>query len=98
MKRRDIDKSQIAGRKNCYGVASSLIQYDPKIDNVISNLLGGTVVVEDMYTAVEMARETRYTFKIVTLNGDVVNPQGSMSGGSKKQDAVNLINREREIK
>ena len=51
-----------------------------------------------MYTAVEMARETRYTFKIVTLNGDVVNPQGSMSGGSKKADAVNLINREREIK
>jgi len=98
MKRRDIDKSQISGKKNCYGVASSLIQYDPKIDNVISNLLGGTVIVEDMYTAVEMARETRYTFKIVTLNGDVVNPQGSMSGGSKKADAVNLINREREIK
>ena len=97
MKRRDIDKSKITGKKNCYGVASSLIEYDPKIDNVISNLLGATVIVEDMYTAVEMARETHYTFKIVTLNGDVVNPQGSMSGGSKKADAVNLINREREI-
>ncbi len=97
MKRRDIDKSKIVGRKNCYGVASSLIEYDPKIDNVISNLLGATVIVEDMYTAVEMAKETHYSFKIVTLNGDVVNPQGSMSGGSKKADAVNLINREREI-
>ncbi len=97
MKRRDIDKSRLVGKKNCYGVASSLIEYDPKIDNVISNLLGATVIVEDMYTAIEMAKETKYSFKIVTLNGDVVNPQGSMSGGSKKADAVNLINREREI-
>ena len=97
MKRRDIDKSKIVGRKNCYGVASSLIDYDSKIDNVISNLLGATVIVEDLQTAVEMAKDTHFSFKIVTLEGDVVNPQGSMTGGSKKAEAVNLINREREI-
>lgn len=97
MKRRDFDKSRILGKKNCYGVASSLIEYDSRIDNVISNLLGATVIVEDLPTAVDMARDSHFAFKIVTLDGDVVNPQGSMTGGSKKADAVNLINREREI-
>ena len=97
MKRRDIDKSQIVGKKDCYGVASDLIEYDRKIDNVISNLLGATVIVENLQTAVDMAKDSRFAFKIVTLDGDVVNPQGSMTGGSKKAEAVNLINREREI-
>lgn len=97
MKRRDMNTSALVGKKNCYGVASSLIEYDPKIDNVISSLLGATVIVEDMDTAVNMARDNHFSFKIVTLDGGVVNPQGSMTGGSRKADAVNLINREREI-
>ncbi len=97
MKRRDLDARLVAGKKGVYGVASKLIEYDKQIDNVISNLLGATVIVDTLATAVELAQENRFSFKIVTLDGDVVSTQGSLTGGSKKSEAVNLISRQREI-
>lgn len=97
MKRRDLDRKIIAGETGCFGVASDLISYDKKIDNVISNLLGSTVIVENLYTAVNLAKSCGYAFRIVTIDGDVVNPQGSLTGGSKKAESSNLIGREREI-
>ncbi len=97
MRRRDMDERMIAGRKGVFGVASKLISYDKKIDNVISNLLGGTVIVDTLDTAAVLARDSKFSFKIVTLEGDVVSTQGSMTGGSKKSEAVNLISRQREI-
>ncbi len=97
MKRRDLDEHLVAGKKGVFGVASKLISYDRKIDNVVSNLLGATVIVDNMVTAVNLARENRYSFRIVTLEGDIVSTQGSLTGGSKKSEAVNLISREREI-
>lgn len=97
MRRRDMDERAISGRKGVFGVASKLISYDKKIDNVISNLLGGTVIVDNMVTAVDLARDNRFSFKIVTLDGDVVSTQGSLTGGSKKNEITNLISREREI-
>ena len=97
MKRRDFDQRLIAGKPGCFGVASSLVDYDKKIDNVVSNLLGGTVIVDTLYTAVNLAKSSGYSFRIVTIDGDVVNPQGSLTGGSKKAESSNLIGREREI-
>lgn len=97
MRRRDMDERSIAGRKGVFGVASKLISYDKQIDNVISNLLGGTVIVDTLATAVDLARDNRFSFKIVTLDGDVVSTQGSLTGGSKKSEIVNLISRQREI-
>ena len=97
MRRRDMDERSIAGKKGVFGVASKLISYDKKIDNVISNLLGGTVVVDTLATAVDLARDNRFSFKIVTLDGDVVSTQGSLTGGSKRSEVVNLISRQREI-
>ena len=97
MKRRDFDKKLISGYKGCFGVASDLIEFDSKIDNVISNLLGSTVIVDSLETAIALAKEQKFAFRIVTLEGDLVNPQGSMTGGSKKTESVNLINRQREI-
>ena len=84
-------------RSGCFGVASELVSYDSKIENVISNLLGATVIVDNLDTAISLANSIKYGFKIVTLEGDVVNPQGSFTGGSKKNDMANLISREREI-
>ena len=81
----------------CFGVASELISYDKKISPVISNLLGATAIVENLDIAVDLARNTGFALKIVTLDGDIVNPQGSLTGGSKRSEAVNLISREREI-
>ncbi len=97
MRRRDMDEKAIAGRKGVFGVASRLISYDKQIDNVISNLLGGTVIVDNMVTAVDLAKDNMFSFKIVTLDGDVVSTQGSLTGGSKKNEITNLISREREI-
>ena len=97
MKRRDMDAKLVAGKKGVFGVASKLISYDKNIDNVISNLLGGVVIVDTLATAVDLAQENRYSFKIVTLDGDVVSTQGSLTGGSKKNEVTNLISREREI-
>lgn len=97
MKRRTFDERLIAGKIGCYGVASSLVDYDKKIDNVVSNLLGSTAIVDNLTTAINLARETKYAFRIVTLDGEIIAPQGSLTGGSKKAESSNLIGREREI-
>lgn len=80
-----------------FGVATSLIEFNAEYEKVFDALLGSTVIVENMDSAVNLAKSTRYSFKIVTLDGDVINPAGTMSGGSKKVQGVSLIGREREI-
>lgn len=97
MKKRDFDKSLINGKSGCFGLASELVDFDKSIFSVVSNLLGATVVVDNLETAVNLAKSTRYSFRIVTLEGDIVNPQGSLTGGSKKAESSNLMGREREI-
>ena len=97
MKKRDFDKSLINGKTGCFGLASELVDYDKNIFSIVSNLLGATVVVNNLETAVNLAKSTRYSFRIVTLEGDIVNPQGSLTGGSKKAESSNLMGREREI-
>lgn len=93
----DYSYSKSLSINGCFGIASELIDFDPKINNVISNLLGTTVIVDNIETAVSLAKDTRYGFKIVTLDGDIINPQGSLTGGSKKAEVTNLISRDREI-
>ncbi len=97
-KPRSIDRQYTdAGFKGAIGVAVDLIRYDKKYDGVMRALLGGTLVVDNVDNAVAIARRTDYSFRIVTLDGDVINPQGSITGGSKKADVSNLLSREREI-
>jgi len=97
MKRRDFDKKLINGYEGCFGLACDLVDYDRSIDNVVNNLLGGTVIVDNINTAINLAKYTKYSFRIVSLDGDVVNPQGSLTGGSRKAESANLMGREREI-
>ena len=84
--------------KGCFGVASSLVSYDEKFDNVIRYLLGTTVVVDELNTGITIARATKYAFKIVTLDGDVINPHGAITGGSKKADVANVFAYDRELR
>jgi len=79
------------------GIASDLVSFDKSLTPVFSSLLGSTVIVDNIDNAVILAKSTHYSFKIVTLDGDVINPQGSISGGSKKEASVNLLGREREL-
>jgi len=82
---------------NAFGVACDLITYDKSLDNVFKNLLGSTVIVDTLENSINLAKETRYSFRIVSLEGDIINPQGSISGGSKKAKVTNLIGREGQI-
>ena len=92
----DIVEDNLSAR-GVLGVASELISYDSYLDPVFRSLLGSTVVIDNLDNAIAFSRETRYSAKIVTLDGDVINPQGSISGGSRKEGTSNLIGREREI-
>ena len=83
--------------KNCYGVASSIIKFDSSLKNVFDSLLGRTVVVNTIDDATALARSSGFTYKIVTLDGDVISTQGSMSGGSKKAITSNILMRDNEI-
>jgi len=65
------------------GVAADLIKYHESIAPVIKSMLGRVIVVDNIGTAVDIARQSRYAFKIVTLDGDVIEPRGSITGGSK---------------
>ena len=79
------------------GIASDLISYNKKYEGIILNLLGRTVIVENMDNAIALAKTNNYTFRIVTLEGDVINPSGAISGGSVQQKTVNILGRSREI-
>ena len=80
------------------GIASDLVKASKKYEGIILNLLGRTVVVDNMDTAIILARQNSYGFKIVTLQGDIINPTGSMSGGSITQKTNSIIGRASQIK
>ena len=80
------------------GIASDLVGFDKKYEQIILNLLGKTVIVKDIDSAVELAKKNKYSFKIVTLEGDVINPSGAISGGSVAKKTVNILGRGKEIK
>ena len=69
------------------GIASQLISFDPQYTNIFYNLLGRTVIAEDMDCGIAMARKYRNAFRIVTLDGQVINRGGSMTGGSTNRSA-----------
>ncbi len=79
------------------GIASDLIRYSKKYENIILNLLGRTVIVQDMDTAIRVAKDNGYSFRIITVEGDVINPSGAITGGSVAKKTVNILGRGREI-
>lgn len=85
-------------QKGFLGAAVDLVKFDREYTAVAENLLGRVVIAEDMDSAIAIARASRYMFRIVTLEGDVINPYGSISGGSRgKSNVSNVFSRSREI-
>ncbi|MBQ9964542.1 MAG: chromosome segregation protein SMC [Clostridia bacterium] len=78
------------------GLASSLVEVDAAYEQIARNLLGHIAVVEDLDYAVSIARKYKYRFRIVTLDGQVVNAGGSLTGGSHVKGA-GLLSRRSEI-
>ncbi len=83
--------------EGCLGPAIDCIGYDPVYTPIFRGLLGGTVFARDMDSAVRLAQKSGYGFKIVTLEGDVIQTSGSLTGGSKKSELTNIFGYEREI-
>ena len=81
----------------CVGLASELIEFDPKYQGVVDNLLGRTVVAENLDAGIAIQRAGRYQFRLVTLEGDVMHSGGSMTGGSVQSRMTSLLSRSREI-
>lgn len=88
---------QISQHEAFVGVAASLVDFDPIYENIILNLLGTIVIAKDLKGANALASILQHRFRIVTLDGDVVNPGGSMTGGAVKQKSNSLLSRSREL-
>lgn len=80
------------------GVASDLIKFNSKYEGIILNLLGKTVIVNNMDTAIKLSRLNSNSFKIVTLDGDIVNSSGAITGGYIAPKTSKLLGRMSEIK
>ena len=79
------------------GIASDLVKFNKKYEQIILNLLGRTVIVDNMDTAIKVAKQNGYTFRIVTKDGDLINPSGAITGGSVVKKTVNILGRGKEI-
>ena len=88
---------QVLNMPGCVGLASELIAFDGKYQGVVDNLLGRTVVAEDLNAGIAIQRAGRYQFRLVTLEGDVMHSGGSMTGGSVQSRMTSLLSRTREI-
>ena len=88
----------LALRENgALGVANELVSFDRQYANIISNLLGNTLIVDTLENATRIAKKYSFSFKIVTLDGDMFSTQGSMSGGSRRKDTAGLLSNDRKI-
>jgi chromosome segregation protein len=84
----------VIGRRGVIGLARELVTYDRKLDVAVRHLFGNTVIVDHLDIAVELEREGRRT-RYVSVQGDIVNPRGVLSGGSHRMRG--LLSRSREI-
>jgi chromosome segregation protein len=79
------------------GIASELINFENKFKGIIEYILGKTIICKSMDDALNIAKSTGYKHKIVTLEGEVINPGGALTGGSIYSKSGNIIGRKREI-
>lgn len=79
------------------GFATELVKYDRYFESVVSHLLGNTLICDTLANATTIAKKFSFSFRIVTLDGDVLSQTGSMSGGSKRKNDSNLLGIDRQV-
>jgi len=89
---------QIKQQKGYIGIASDLIQIEEKFEKVAQHLMGNVIVTKSLADANAIAQMTNRRYRVVTLEGDIVFPGGSMSGGAKRKANQSLFTREKELK
>ena len=94
--RGEFDKGEVRSAQGFIGMANELVKSKSEYDDVISQLLGAIIVIDNVENALKLAKEYNYTLRIVTLEGEYLTPGGALAGGSFK-NASNLLGRKREI-
>ncbi|MCL6572020.1 MAG: chromosome segregation protein SMC [Bacillus sp. (in: Bacteria)] len=100
IKGRSMSQAQLSSIQNhpsLVGSAVSLVKYEQKYAEVINNLLGNVIITKDLKGSNELAKLLQYRSRLVTLDGDIVNPGGSMTGGAIKQKTSSLLTRKGEL-
>ncbi|MBO8171061.1 MAG: chromosome segregation protein SMC [Bacillaceae bacterium] len=91
------DEQKIAGDPGIVGIASRLVKFAPTYQKIVENLLGTVLITRTLEDANRVARLLHYKYRLVTLDGDVVNPGGSMTGGTSRQKNTSLLGRQRQV-
>ncbi|MDQ0194994.1 chromosome segregation protein SMC [Paenibacillus wynnii] len=91
------DRGLVEGADGFVGIGSELVSYEDKYSGIIGSLLGNVVIAESLEQANKIAARCQYRFRVVTLEGDVVNAGGSMTGGSQHKKNNSLLSRKRQL-
>lgn len=89
-------RSDVLKEKGVIGVASDLVEVDSKFNTLAKNLLGKILVVDNIDNAIAVARKNNQSLRLVTIEGELINPGGSMTGGAFRNSS-NLLGRKREL-
>ena len=94
---RRFDAEELLDQPGVIGIAEELIDYDPKYEVAMRHLLGNTLVIEDLDSAIGLTRQFRPSARLVTLDGEVINTSGAITGGQTGQKQIGLLSRAREL-
>ncbi|WP_028545120.1 chromosome segregation protein SMC [Paenibacillus taiwanensis] len=93
----DSDRRVVDGMEGFVGIAADLVQTQSAYTQVVGSLLGNVVIANTLEDANRIAAKLNYRYRVVTLEGDVVNAGGSMTGGSLNKKSANLLGRQRQL-
>ncbi len=94
---RRFEAKELLNQPGVIGIAEELIDYDPKYETAMRHLLGNTLVIEDLDSAIALTRQFRSSARLVTLDGEVINTSGAITGGQTGQKQIGLLSRAREL-
>lgn len=91
------ERQIVEGAEGFVGIGADLVQYDERYAGIVGSLLGNVVIARTLEDANRIAARCQYRYRVVTLEGDVVNAGGSMTGGSQFKKNANLLGRKRQL-
>ena len=94
---RRFNDDELLNQPGVIGIAEELIDYDAKYEIAMRHLLGNTLVIEDLDSAIALTRQFRLSARLVTIDGEVINTSGAITGGQTSQKQSGLLSRSREL-
>jgi len=91
------DRRQLQEAEGFIGIAAELVSHEPQYAGIVGNLLGSVLIAQTLEKANRIASRLQYRYRVVTIDGDVVNPGGSMTGGSLQKKSASLLGRQRQL-